>query len=136
MDIYNIVKLFPNNYTYPKTRRVDDWNTTKVSKIIDLSNFAYLWFEKKYKEKTEDKISITIKKITKEQSGFYYINAYVETLEDLLHNNSRKDYKIIETMENMKWNSVVRSVNPENKWIYHFKEEDKLIDVEGNIIKV
>ena len=109
------------------------WNPKLAA--YDLQDYKYFWFEEKVSTTTNEYgVELCVYKEKIRSSSHYYINAYVETLEDIKARNSRHDNDLINRMENLDWNKVVRGINPEHNWVYHFKDGDFLVDLEGNVI--
>ena len=136
MDTYNIVKLRFLKHNIHKLIKVNGWDAKEVVTLVNLSDFEYLWFEEKASEEFEPSGAtvLSVHKTILNTSPFYYINSYTETLEDLRKKNSRNDYNLIETMENMNWNTVVKNIDPNSTNVYEFRNEDFLIDLEGNVV--
>lgn len=65
-----------------------------------------------------------------DQSGVYYINGVVETLEELKAKNDPNNRILISNMESNGWDKVVTTCNP-YKWTQPFTENDAVVTVEN-----
>jgi hypothetical protein len=133
---YNIVRLRPKHTIHPIWFKVKGWETKEVAQLLDLTLYRYFWFEcrKRIIEKGEDVEVLRIQTVIESSSSFYYINSYVETLDDVEARNDVEERGLIERMKNLKWNSVVTSVIPEENWHYEFRDKDFLVGVNGEVV--
>ena len=120
---YNIVRLKPLTGVITEKYRVDTWNVAHVETLVDLKYYRYLWFEEVETTRTDKDDAITFCSKVLNRSCNYFINAYVETYEDVLVN----DANLAQQIMGMGWTHVVKGVN--NNWIERFDKEDKLIEV-------
>lgn len=63
-----------------------------------------------------------------DQSGVYYINGVVETLEELKAKNDPNNRILISNMEGNGWDKVVTTYNP-YRWTQPFTENDTVITI-------
>lgn len=63
-----------------------------------------------------------------DQSGVYYINGVVETLEELKAKNDPNNRILISNMEGNGWDKVVTTCNP-YRWTQPFTENDTVITI-------
>ena len=138
MDTYNICKLIPHgSFSIYKRIPIDTWSPDEVAKKIDLRDYIYLYFETKEMSIVPSELGVTYVCKTIKSSNKYYINAYVETLDDIKARRQRKDNSLIDRMKNLNWTHVVQCIDPEINWKYQFNlSSDKLITVEGQLVEV
>lgn len=129
----NKVVLFPINSVRSKTFNIYAWDVSKVCELTDLKEYSYFYFitqEKHIEYKDDDNAEIlSVKVDTIDQSSNYFIDAYTETKEDV---EAKRDTRLLNIMEGLKWDKVVRGVN--NNWTFQFKEGDCIVDLNGSII--
>lgn len=97
--------------------------------LVDLKDYKYFWFEdrKCIIEKEKGGI-ITVQPVLEKQSCTYFIDAYVETREDVAVNNAA----LAQKMGQNGWTHIARGVK--NYWTEIFRpDEDKLISLRGQI---
>jgi hypothetical protein len=100
---------------------------------IDIQEYRYFWFEEIKQIITRDDGIITYESQILSESPRFFINAYVETYEDVLVNNKH----LATQMQNLGWTHIVRNISVDNYWTEPFRDGyDKLIDAKGNIREV
>lgn len=98
---------------------------------IDLKDYKYFWFEQTelIVTKNDYMISYDIKVLNKSET--FFINAYVETYEDVLV----KDPMLAQQMTNLGWTHIVRNIGTENNWVEQFLDGvDKIVDLNGDAV--
>ena len=120
---YNIVRLKPIQGAMTERHRLPDlWNTEYVETLVDLKNYRFFWFEEVETVRTIEDGVLTFRSKVLNRSSNYFINAFVETYEDILVNNENLAQQIV----GLGWTHVVKGVN--HNWIEKFNKDDKLIE--------
>lgn len=134
IEEYNLVWFltFSNNHI---RRNIDDWNVKEAIKLIENISLYYgLRFERRLKTITNENGEYKVVIDILDRSGIYYINCYVETIEDLKV-KPKVDENLIAQLENLGLNKIVHNVRSEELiFTYPLYEDDYVIDNEGNII--
>jgi hypothetical protein len=103
---------------------VDDWNIQTATNLVDLNNYKCFWFEKIESEIIEGPGKYTVNCKIVQRSGHYFINGFVETIEDV----NIRDKDLAEKMEEKGWSKVVSGIN--NNWCYGFEEgKDNIVEI-------
>ena len=105
----------------------------EVVAAVDLENFRYFYFETIDMETRRGEGMLTCKTNVWQRSENFFINAYIETYEDVCVNNQH----LASQMNNLGWTHIVRNLGCENYWVEKFDPDcDKIIDLQGNLIGV
>ena len=105
-----------------------DWEPDWIASIVDLKNYRYLWFEDIEQTRISDDGIITFTSPVLRHSGKYFINAFVETYQDVLINNR----ELAKQMTNLDWTHIVKGID--QHWTEHFDpERDRLICQNGKL---
>lgn len=121
----------------PSYRYVEDWDIQDVLRQFDdLSSYYGFYFQKRQKtlsNRDNRELDVDIKVL--ETSGIYYVNCYVETIEDL-RVKKKVDTFLINQMENLGVNKVVHNVKDENVTLtFPLLDNDCLVDNNGDMIE-
>ena len=137
---YSVIIIF-RIYPVEVLKKIEDWNIIKGFKIAKSITGSYSFrFQKRCKEiENQPYRTVTIKIL--EQSGMYYFDGYIETIEDIqarmhIDKSKEEDELLLKTMKNNNWSKIVRSIATESKysWFAPFCHGDILLDSNGNII--
>ena len=140
MTLYTIARLKAIRHYANKNVQVSSWDATQVAKLVPLEEYQYFWFEDRDRiiERDTDCPYEILKIETRvvKTSPRYYVDAYVETLEDLMAKKDRGLQRVIQKMQDLGWSKVVQGVHEDNNMFEQFTDEDFLVDLNGNIIRV
>jgi hypothetical protein len=129
---YSLARLRPVNGVKIKRVKLErlEWSIEEVISQVDPRKYRYLWFETIDLKTTYEEDRITCVPTIGQRSPKYFINAYVETYEDVCINNST----VAKQMTNLGWTHIVRNIGEVNLWTERFDPEcDKLIDLKGEL---
>ena len=100
----------------------------KAITLVDLNDYKYFWFEDRKNIIGKSGGVITVESVKTFQCGTYFIDAYIETYEDVLVNNKL----LADKMDEFGWTHIVRGIN--DYWTEIFRPDfDKLISLRGEI---
>lgn len=111
-------------------KEVDSWDVDKAIKMSkDITErygakpYGFRFFTKARTEANLDSKIVA-------QSGTYFINGVVETLEEIKAKGDPNNRILISNMEGNGWNKAVTTYNP-YKWTQPFGENDTIVRVES-----
>ena len=104
---YSIVRFEPIAHGTIRKFPIEDWDVQKATNLVDLKNYKCFWFEKIQSEIDEEPGKFTVRKRVIKTSGHYFIDCFVETMEDVLV----RDSELAEKMEQKGWKKVATSIN-------------------------
>ena len=121
--------MSPGSFLAEETvKEIDDWDVFKAIEmakdIIERYHAKPYGFKFFTRERNDDELD---SKVT-QQSGTYYINGVIETLEDIKAKGDPNNRILISNMENNGWNKVVTTHSP-YKWTQPFGENDHIVSI-------
>ena len=131
---YNKLIIFTTK-PFPILHNIDEWNVQKALNIVRKVKDSYAFmFQEKEKRIDKQSGSYTVNTKTTKQSGVYYFDAYLETIDDIksrIKQNEKHyehhdvDQMILQKMEQNKWTQIVRGIKL--NWVRAFVEGDVLL---------
>lgn len=109
-------------------KAIDSWNVDRATEMAKeiTERYGAKPYGFKFFTKGRKKTDLDSKIVA--ESGMYYINGIVETLEEIKAKNDPKNRILISNMECNGWNKVVTTRNP-YVWTQPFNENDNVINV-------
>lgn len=120
---YSIVRFESIIPGQDKKFPVDDWDVQKATNLVNLEKYKRFWFERIESDINEEPGKLTVKKTVIKKSGNYFIDAFVETLEDIRVKNK----ELASKFDSRNITNVVCGIN--NEWSFSFNNNDKIVDI-------
>ena len=129
MSIYHKLSIDCFGYDTPILIRIKEWDLEQAINTAKQTEDAYRFCFNTFnivEEKQNGMYTVKVKLI--KQSGFYYLNGYIETTEDVAAKVKLKESsnKLLKQMEDNGWKKIIRGTK--HNWIKPFLIDDVLVD--------
>ena len=105
-----------------------DWSIAELMAATDLSEYRFFIFQTIDLTTERDDGIMTCRTRLWQESGKFFINAFVEEYADVLVNNR----ELAERMTDLGWTHIARSVAVDRYWTEVYDpEEDQLVETNG-----
>ena len=110
-------------------REIDSWDIDKAKELAKeiIQRYGAKPYAFKFitRGRTDDELDSKVI----EESGYYFINGIVKTLEEIKAENNPNNKILISNMECNKWDKVVITYSP-YKWTQPFRKNDSVVTIE------
>ena len=121
---YSVVRFAPVDSSRPLRKfPVEDWDVQKATNLVDLKLYKCFWFENIESDIEEEPRKFTVQKTVIKRSGVYFIDAFVETVEDI----RVKDKDLADNLESRGIKEIAYGIS--QNWSEEFTDKDSIVEL-------